>query len=168
MAEHYLAVWSEAFEAYSNSNLETRVRWLTNACGAPPRPLPAHWPKRARGKGYEVISDGKSSVGLDRTDDIKKALAQSLVSGVQFGSSANPILVRGIASNLPAIRHHDDYLAPFLDVVWGYAPEPDAARPSAGVELGDAGRLSRLLDGIVTLAGSHIVDPWLAEVFGLD
>ena len=39
-----------------------------------PRPRPSHWRKRRNGQGVETVSDGKTSVGMDRTDDIKKSI----------------------------------------------------------------------------------------------
>lgn len=58
--------------------------WFTNSCGQP-IPRPDTWPHRA-GTGYESVSDSKTSVGIDRTDDIKKGTYQIL----KLGAEGNP------------------------------------------------------------------------------
>jgi hypothetical protein len=65
----YIRFWQEAFLAYQNRIASEKIYWFTNGCGQP-TPKPSDWPKR--GTGYESISASKTSVGLDRTDDIKK------------------------------------------------------------------------------------------------
>lgn len=70
----YLDSWMRAFEAYQAAyhakDRTSNIFWLTNGCGHP-KPRPFDWPPRS-GTGFESISDGKTSVGMDRTDDIKK------------------------------------------------------------------------------------------------
>ena len=78
--ERYFEFWRKAYGAYDKSKREkgvphTNVYWMTNACGTP-TPIPSNW--RMKKTGYESISDGKSSVGMDRTDDIKKGTYQVL------------------------------------------------------------------------------------------
>jgi hypothetical protein len=87
--DEYLYFWIRAFKAYETNKLaKDSVYWLTNACGQP-NPRPSNWPQRRRGTGYESVSDGKTSVGMDRTDDIKKGIYQVL----KVGPKANLNLV---------------------------------------------------------------------------
>ena len=67
--EKYYSYWKIAFSAYSKKDKNCSLFWLTNGCGQQ-NPRPDDWPKR-KGTGFESISDGKTSVGIDRTDDIK-------------------------------------------------------------------------------------------------
>lgn len=72
----YFTFWKESLSAYYPKKTDS-IYWLTNACGAP-RPIPDDWAKRRSGSGYESISDSKTSVGMDRTDDIKKGIIRFL------------------------------------------------------------------------------------------
>ncbi len=69
----YLEYWRVSFDIYCTKDESENIFWLTNACGKPSR-LPSDWTG-----GVTCISDEKTSVGMDRTDDIKKGI--SLVSG---------------------------------------------------------------------------------------
>lgn len=64
-----------------------------------------------------MISDSKTSAGLDRTDDIKKAIYQTLKIGITHKTEIN--YKTAIISNLPAYRHHEDYIEPFMTMLWG-------------------------------------------------
>ncbi len=113
----YFTYWSESFEAYhlkSNQN----IFWLTNACGTP-SPIPANWKKRRIGSGYESVSDSKTSVGMDRTDDIKKGIYQVLKLGAEGKPmNSNWDYKVGIISNIHPARHFDDYLQSLKDIIW--------------------------------------------------
>ncbi len=54
--------------------------YLANASGSPPKIAKDRdgWPKK------ESISDSKTSAGMDRTDDIKKGIYQSLKIGTNL------------------------------------------------------------------------------------
>jgi len=82
----YCLFWQEALRAYQPKSNEN-IFWLTNACGVP-SPIPQGWKKRRIGSGYESISDSKTSVGMDRTDDIKKGIYQVL----KLGAEGKPLL----------------------------------------------------------------------------
>ncbi|MBR8836570.1 MAG: hypothetical protein DSM106950_21770 [Stigonema ocellatum SAG 48.90 = DSM 106950] len=89
MFGRYFEFWQRAFAAYSRGEwirgaAPDPVYWLTNACGQPV-PRPAYWPTRNSGEGFESVSDGKSSMGMDRTDDIKKGIYQVLKLGASRG-----------------------------------------------------------------------------------
>jgi hypothetical protein len=158
----YLTTWNKALESYSGGSTDSAVRWLSNSCGEP-RPRPADWPRRQRGStGFEVISDRKNSVGMDRTDDIKKAVAQLLDVNVTFwrGDSERLRLTTGIVSNLHSVRHHSDYVAPLLDVVWGFSADNTKLTSSIS-----GAQSKRLIDGIVTLDRVFSSDPWITSTF---
>ena len=63
------------------------------------------------------ISDSKTSAGMDRTDDIKKGIYQTLKIGITHKHEAD--CKTAIISNLPAYRHNEDYLLPFVSMLWG-------------------------------------------------
>jgi hypothetical protein len=112
----YLAFWQHAFTSYAQRQSTASVYWFTNGCGQP-IPRPPAWPQRS-GTGYESVSDGKTSVGMDRTDDIKKALYQVLKLGVDNKLKSPYICKVGIISNIHAVRHFDEYLTDLKDIMW--------------------------------------------------
>jgi hypothetical protein len=123
--EDYLHFWLEAFQSYKDNYRAIRrgqqfrsntTFWFTNACGQP-NPRPDDWPKRT-GTGYRSVSDGKTSVGMDRTDDIKKGIYQVLKVGAESKPNDKSFNVKtALISNIHAIRHYDDYLRSLEDVV---------------------------------------------------
>lgn len=66
--DNYLKTWERAFNAYTNKTKDDNIFWLTGGCGKPNSRLWSH---------STSISDGKTSVGMDRTDDIKKEFISS-------------------------------------------------------------------------------------------
>ncbi|NJN93104.1 MAG: hypothetical protein HC875_02925 [Anaerolineales bacterium] len=115
--QDYSKFWLAAFDAYGALAKLRPVFWFTNACGQP-SPRPADWPKRSRGDGHESISDSKTSVGMDRTDDIKKSIYQVLKLGAEGKPSQDTKYLVGIVSNIHAVRHFDEYLTALKDIVW--------------------------------------------------
>lgn len=112
--------WSIAYESYKTRNANhTNIFWLTNACGQP-GPMPVDW--KARGgkrTGYESVSDGKTSVGMDRTDDIKKGIYQVLKIGAESKPNTGKFEVKtALISNIHAVRHYSEYLTSLENVVW--------------------------------------------------
>lgn len=107
----YLKIWEEAFSVYKPGNTQrSNVYWLTNGCGQP-NPRPRDWPSRRKGTGYESVSDGKTSVGMDRTDDIKKGIYQVLKVGAESKpqSKRSHFSVKtALISNLHAVRHYEE------------------------------------------------------------
>ena len=54
---------------------------------------------------------------MDRTDDIKKGIFQTLKIGITNKHDEN--CKTAIISNLPAYRHYEDYVLPFIPMLWG-------------------------------------------------
>jgi hypothetical protein len=113
MVQH-LKVWMAARDTYKNKNRQDKFYYLTNACGSPPAEAKKKhgWPQK------EVISDGKTSAGMDRTDDIKKGIYQTLKIGVKH--KQNGEYRTAIISNLPAYRHGVEYVEPLVPMLWGF------------------------------------------------
>ena len=160
----YYSFWNEAFTRYFPKNPDS-IYWLTNGCGSP-NPIPAWWPKSKSGdgSGFESISDSKTSVGMDRTDDIKKGIYQVL----KLGSEGKPYSSKwhftvGIISNINATRHFKDYLESLKDIIW---TNDNTGKSNKAGDLNPEHPLYNLFDGIVSLTDSHFRDKWLEEVFG--
>lgn len=105
--------WLLARDAYSKRDRKNKMYYLSNACGAPPKIAKDRdgWPSK------ESISDGKTSAGMDRTDDIKKGIYQSIKIGTSLQNK--PDVKTAIISNLPAYRHGQEYVTPFINMLWG-------------------------------------------------
>jgi hypothetical protein len=118
----YFDFWQRAFLAYNKKekvkdSVHDVVYWLTNACGAP-NPIPSAWPRNRNQKSYESVSDSKSSVGMDRTDDIKKGTYQALKLATSSKPKQKKYAVKtALISNIHAVRHYDEYLRQLQDVV---------------------------------------------------
>ncbi len=111
--EKFYQTWLSARESYISKNRSNRIYSLTNACGGPPKEAKTNhgWPAK------QVISDSKTSAGMDRTDDIKKGIYQTLKIGIAHKDQKN--YKTAIISNLPAYRHNEDYVLPFIPLLWG-------------------------------------------------
>ncbi|CAG1023081.1 hypothetical protein DOJK_02088 [Patescibacteria group bacterium] len=105
--------WLNAKLAYINKDRNNPLYYLTNACGNPPIEAKKFhdWPHK------QVISDSKTSAGMDRTDDIKKGIYQTLKIGITHQKEPN--CKTALISNLPAYRHNEDYIQPFVNMFWG-------------------------------------------------
>ncbi len=105
--------WLSARAAYSKKDRQNKMYYLANASGHPPLIAKERdgWPQK------ESISDGKTSAGMDRTDDIKKGIYQALKIGTQVKDLSH--VKTAIISNLPAYRHGKEYVSPFLSMLWG-------------------------------------------------
>lgn len=134
--------WLDARDAYSRKDRANRMYYLANASGSPPKIAKDrdNWPKK------ESISDSKTSAGMDRTDDIKKAIYQSLKIGTHVKSDPN--IKTAIISNLPAYRHGDEYVAPFINMYWGLDTDLIEFEDTKAIKLND---LRRIFDFIITL-----------------
>ncbi|HEU5227445.1 MAG TPA: hypothetical protein VFU49_06495 [Ktedonobacteraceae bacterium] len=163
--ERYLEFWSAAFAAYRSNNAQKdNVYWLTNACGQP-SPRPRDWPQRRRGSGggFESVSDGKTSVGMDRTDDIKKGIYQVLKVGAESKPQSTEFVVKtALVSNIHAARHYKEYLTSLEDIVWTIDKSGKARRVA---DLPLETRVYNLFDGIISFTESHIRDEWLQQIF---
>lgn len=161
----YLDTWIRAFDAYQvayhSKDRTSNIFWLTNACGQP-SPRPSDWPARA-GTGYESVSDGKTSVGMDRTDDIKKGIYQVLKLGAESKpTNVNYQIKTALISNIHAARHYDSYLTSLQDVVW--ALDGTGLAKKAG-ELDSETPIYNLFDGIISFTENHPRDEWIRENF---
>ncbi|OJW30413.1 MAG: hypothetical protein BGO54_13330 [Sphingobacteriales bacterium 46-32] len=157
----YFEYWLESFNSYSPKS-NKNIFWLTNACGTP-TPIPEGWQKRRVGSGYESISDSKTSVGMDRTDDIKKGIYQVL----KLGSEGKPFSATwdykvGIISNIHPARHFDDYLKSLKDIVW---TNDETGRAKFVKDLPDDQKIYNLFDGIIALTKSYSRDEWIDKLF---
>lgn len=134
--------WLEAKDAYSKKDRTNRMYYLANASGSPPKIAKDRdgWPKK------ESISDSKTSAGMDRTDDIKKAIYQSLKIGTHIKSDSN--IKTAIISNLPAYRHGNEYITPFVKMYWGLDDDLVEMQGAKAIMLKD---LRRVFDFIITL-----------------
>lgn len=154
----YLGGWREMWRLYQaprDEACQVPSFWLTGACGRPTE-VGRGWPTDGRGRPQGSISDSKTSVGMDRTDDIKKSTFQVLMMGVDLHSldSDGWGLRIGLASNLHAGRHHEDYLSRYDDIAWGWL-----------TDTGPPEDWHRLFDAIVSFTAVYTYDPWLGEVF---
>ncbi len=153
----YLSFWKTALQAYSQKERSLSLYWLTNACGSP-TPVPQGWPKRP-GYGFEAVSDAKTSAGMDRTDDIKKGIYQVLKLGAEFKTKYTGVRT-AIVSNLPALRHFDEYLLPLKDIVWAVSQKPHITKIA---DLPADTPVYNLFDGIISLTRSEVRDKWVRE-----
>lgn len=141
--------WLSAREAYSKKDRSNIMYYLANASGSPPIIAKDRdgWPKS------ESISDSKTSAGMDRTDDIKKGIYQSLKIGTHVKS--DPSIKTAIISNLPAYRHGDEYVNPFIDMLWGLEVDYEE---NNGVRSLTENKLRRAFDFIITLENPVLRD----------
>jgi len=155
IASRIFRIWSRMWRAYQERDTSDVFYWSCGACGRP-REAGEGWPRHADGRPMGSISDGKTSVGMDRTDDIKKATFQALKLGVEnrLEDSSPWQLLIGLASNLHAARHYDGYLRPYENIIWGWAANNKEAR-----------QLFNLFDGIISFTYSHFRDEWLSATF---
>ena len=83
---------------------------------------------------------------MDRTDDIKKGIYQSLKIGTNIKD--DPSIKTAIISNLPAYRHGKEYVDPFIDMLWGL--DEDISELN-GQKVILSNKLRRAFDFIITL-----------------
>lgn len=160
----YFAFWNASLNSYfpkSNKN----IFWLTNACGTP-FPIPENWQQRRRGQGFESVSDSKTSVGMDRTDDIKKGIYQVLKLGAEGKQIETDWDYKvGIISNIHPARHFDDYLKPLKDIIW---TEDKSGLAKYAGDLPDDRKVFSLFDGIVALTQTYSRDEWISKLFSAE
>lgn len=155
----YFSYWEEAYQAYSNKEKENPIYWLTNGCGVP-SPRPNGWPQRKSG-GYESISDAKTSVGMDRTDDIKKGIYQVLKLGSEFKPKFKNVKT-ALISNVHAVRHRDEYLTCIKDIIWTI---DETRKIQQWSQISADAPLYNLFDGIISFTESDIRDKEVERIF---
>lgn len=170
---NFVESWTKTFNGYAVPALRRNTFWLTNGCGAP-TPRPDGWPTRGRGSsGYESISDGKSSVGMDRTDDVKKGIYQVLKISTHYKAffpSMDWEVSAALVSNIHAVKHHKDYLAELEDLVWAVdgSDRSDVVERDEDHVLIDSSKLHNLFDGIIAFTKSYFRDDFLREIYSFD
>lgn len=151
----YMDYWTVSFDAYCKKDDTENIFWLTNACGKPSK-LPKDWTG-----GVTCISDEKTSVGMDRTDDIKKGIYQVLKLGAEGKLEETEWKCKvGILSNIHPARHFNAYLKPIKDLIWTitnnknieFAKDLDPNLP-----------MYNLFDGIITFTDNYIRDKWIMD-----
>jgi hypothetical protein len=152
----YVNYWMHSFKAYSQKSEDNNIFWLTNACGKPSN-LPNDWMG-----GVTCISDEKTSVGMDRTDDIKKGIYQVL----KLGSEGKLVDSKwsykvGIISNIHPVRHFDVYLKPIKDLIWTISEENDI---NFAKQLPPDQPMFNLFDGIITFTKVYSRDRWVSKL----
>ncbi len=156
----YFSFWRAAFHDYGKLT-KSPIYWLTNACGQP-NPRPDDWPRRKSGKGYESVSDSKTSAGMDRTDDLKKATYQVLKLGANGKPSDRFSYKVGIVSNIHAVRHFEEYLQSLKDIIW---TKDNTGKATTARELPPETELFNLFDGIISLTQTQARDKWVKATF---
>jgi hypothetical protein len=159
----YFEYWSASLNAYHPKDNKA-IFWLTNACGTP-SPIPPSWQKRRVGSGYESVSDGKTSVGMDRTDDIKKGIYQVLKLGAEGKPNNSDWDYKvGIISNIHPARHFEEYLQSLKDIVW---TNDETGHVKFAKDLPENQPIYNLFDGIIALTQTHSRDEWIDKLFTL-
>lgn len=147
-----IRAWQRFYEGYERKwgqDGDDRLRWLTFGCGG-------------------QVDDSKNSPGIDRTDDIKKGIYQTIKLGEHFVSRCAKRAIKVVLlSNVHAVRHHNDYLSGIEDMIWTHenllleTDDPDWRK----VRVDD---LIRLYDAAIAFTKPHFRDSQLAADFGLD
>lgn len=142
LIHHCINEWLSARDAYTNKDRQNRMYYLANASGSPPKLAKDRdgWPKS------ESISDGKTSAGMDRTDDIKKGIYQTFKIGTHV--KGDPSIKTAIISNLPAYRHGDEYVSSFVNMLWGLEEDIEDVNGQKAIF---SENLRRAFDFIITL-----------------
>lgn len=146
--QRIVTTWSRICSAYREKDRNSNLYYLANASGHLPAVAVSmfDWPKQ------ESVSDSKTSVGMDRTDDIKKGIYQTFKLSLEANRACVQKEIRtAIISNLPAYRHGLEYVDPFSDVYWDFEPPASDPAPFAHNH-----RKKRPFDYIITLK-----DPFL-------
>jgi hypothetical protein len=139
---NFVQTWQDARNAYLKRDKSQKLYYLANASGNPPKIAKERdgWPTK------ESVSDSKTSVGMDRTDDIKKAIYQVLKIGTSIQKETH--LKTAIISNLPAYRHGKEYVEPFIDMLWGV--ENDVEKIDGVLSI-SRDKLRQVFDFIITI-----------------
>ena len=147
----YLDYWVKSFEIYCKKDSSLNIFWFTNACGRP----------NSLSEWETSISDSKTSVGMDRTDDIKKGIYQILKLGSEGKNTQKYWDYKvGILSNIHPARHFDAYIKPIKDLIWTTTKEYNI---HFAKDLPSDTPMFNLFDGIVTFTDSYVRDGWLSD-----
>ena len=156
---NYMDFWQAALDAYTTKS-KSNIFWFTNACGGPRKWL--------GGRKGTTVSDSKTSVGMDRTDDIKKASYQMIKIGAEKKTVPSTwTCTTAILSNIHAIRHNESLVRPVENVLWA-EDDGNAARVGNSIRVGDLPkdkRLYDLFDGMITLTRVSTKNDWIRNTF---
>jgi hypothetical protein len=138
----FVETWLSARRAYVTRDRNNKMFFLANASGSPPIIAKQRdgWPSK------ESISDSKTSAGMDRTDDIKKGIYQALKIGSEY--KEHDFVKTALISNLPAYRHGEEYVQPFIPMLWG---NEDDLETLSGINVLRRDRMKRVFDFIITI-----------------
>lgn len=142
--------WQRLMEGYSSRwKDQSELRWYTFGCGG-------------------GVDDSKNAPGLDRTDDIKKGLYQSLklADNYRMGCVQQRLKV-ALLSNVHPITHYADYLQGFEDAVWTHERKIHDDPQSPEWKRARSSDLSPFYDMLFTLTRSWFRDTELERAFGL-
>lgn len=155
----YMRCWKRIWDSYCLRNSSDALFWFSGGCGAP-RPVPADWPHRISASGGpESISDAKTSVGCDRTDDIKKAVYQLMKIRREVAAPDRTWTLNiVILSNTHAARHEEEYVNPIKQIIWT-TDETYSARKAGDLPIDTP--LFGVFDGLLTFTKSHTRNEYL-------
>lgn len=147
--EKILRNWKLQCDAYFTPGEPNNLRWHRFGCGNFNVVEPSGLRVEKR------VANTKELPGLDRTDDIKKGAAQVLkYSRLKF--DCNRRALRAVLlGNTHALSHHDDYVAPIINL----KVLADGADPA---------RAEWIFDAMVGLTRNTFNDPALANVFAFE
>jgi hypothetical protein len=136
--------WVRHLEGYRLFNAEPAVtRWQRFGCGNIETTA-------ADGTRVQLrVDNTKSLPGIDRTDDIKKGLAQVMSFGRLKKGCERRAVKTVLFGNLYAETHHEHYVKPLASVELRW-PNQDPVW---------------LFDGIIAMSRSIVNDPELAAIF---
>jgi hypothetical protein len=167
----FVTSWCKTFASYDDETARTPTYWLTNGCGVP-KPRPDGWPRRS-GSGYESISDGKSSVGLDRTDDLKKGIYQALKISTHFKEffpSENYAVYVALVTNIDAVKHRSSYLSELENLVWTVdgPGRSYVLRRDRDETVIQTNHLYNLFDAVISFTDPFFRDDFLREIYAFN
>lgn len=145
--EALLTAWQRHLVGYRLFNNEApETRWLRFGCGN----IESRDPESGQREQLR-IDNTKSLPGIDRTDDIKKGIAQVMLFGRLKRGCSRQAIKTALFGNLYAETHHEHYMKPLasLQLLWPQA-EPVF-----------------LFDAIIGLSRNIINDAEISTLFGL-
>jgi len=157
IVDRYVKIWQQIKTAYLEKNRNSQYYYVANASGHPPKLAKDAfgWPAK------ESISDSKTSVGMDRTDDIKKGIYQTFKLGIEANRDLENHNIRtALISNLPAYRHGKDYVEPFYNIYWGFESSFERIG-SSQIYKCEKANLKRPFDYIIALDDAFLRDELL-------
>ena len=146
-----IEVWRQMFVGYeSRWSKEGHLRWFTFGCGS-------------------GVDDSKNAPGLDRTDDIKKGLYQSLKLTEEYRTRCAQGRIRvALLSNIHPVVHYTQYLEGFEDALWTHEAKLAEDQSDPEWRRVRASDLSPFYDMLFSLTKSWIRCETLKRAFSLE